>query len=224
MLAAFEPDGVLIRTRRHQRLSVAVEGETVYLVRSGVLALHATTPANRRQILSILFPGDLFRSAFAPPLPDVALTAVAPGELIRVRWSTIEAHLAREPALCSRFISQLAIGQAREALHSAIIAGLSGEQRVASFLIELALRIGRSTGAGMTFELPLARADIADYLALNADTVSRIMSRLKVKGHITLHKRGHALTRNFEALCGESPIGKTLIEMHRQWQATVSSV
>lgn len=222
-MAALEPGGTVIRTRRQQRLAVSVEGETVYLVRSGVLALHASTPSNRRQILSILFPGDLFRSAFAPPLPEIALTSVTPGELIRLRWSTIEPRLARDPDLLSLFTRQLAMRNARDAMHIATIAGLSGEQRVASFLVELGLRLGRQTGSGMTFELPLARADIADYLALNADTLSRIMSRLKAKGLITLHKRGHALARDFGALCGESPIGQALVEMHRQSQPTTGA-
>ncbi|MEW5965309.1 MAG: Crp/Fnr family transcriptional regulator [Pseudomonadota bacterium] len=217
--ASLETDGLAVRTRRRQRLAVAIDGETVYVVRSGVLALSTSAAGHRRQILSVLFPGDVFRSAFAPPLPEIALTALTSGEVVRLRWPVIERRLACEPELSALFTQRVAERQARDAMHIATISGLSGEQRVASFLIEIALRLGRPGAGGYAFELPLSRADIADYLALNPDTLSRIMSRLKAKGLITLHKRGHALARSFEALCRESPIADALVEMDRQARA-----
>lgn len=217
--AALEADGIAVRTRRRQRLAVAVDGETVYLVRSGVLALCTTSAANRRQILSVLYAGDFFRSAFAPPLPEITLTALTGGEVIRLRWSAIERRLASEPELLKMFTQRDAERQARDAIHIATISGLSGEQRVTSFLIEMALRLGQPGAGGYTFEVPLSRADIADYLALNPDTLSRIMSRLKAKGLIALHKRGHALTRSFAALCKESPIADAVVAMNRQARA-----
>lgn len=216
MWAALEADGLAVRTRRRQRLAVSVDGETVYLIRSGVLALSTTSAANRRQILSVLYAGDIFRSAFAPPLPEITLTALTGGEVVRLRWSAIERRLASEPELLKIFTQRVAERQARDAIHIATISGLSGEQRVTSFLVEMALRLGQPGAGGYTFELPLSRADIADYLALNPDTLSRIMSRLKAKGLIALHKRGHALTRSFAALCKESPIADALVEMDRQ--------
>ena len=205
-----------MRTRRRQRLATTVDGETVYLVRSGVLALHASTPSNRRQILRVMFAGDLFHSAGVPLLPETALTAVAPGELLRVRWSWLEPSLATDAGLMSCYLRLLAGQQARDTLHVAAISSLSGEQRVASFLVELALRSGRRSGAGMMFELPLARADIADYLALNADTLSRIMSRLKAKDLVTLHRRGQIIARNFAKLCLESPHAEALRALQSQ--------
>jgi CRP/FNR family transcriptional regulator len=218
--ASLESDGIVLRTRRRQRIAVAIDGETVYVVRSGVLALSTFAAGHRRQILSVLFPGDVFRSAFAPPLPEIALTALTSGEVVRLRWPVIERRLASEPELSAFFSRRLAERQARDAMHIATISALSGEQRVASFLVEIALRLGHPGGSGYAFELPLSRADIADYLALNPDTLSRIMSRLKAKGLLTLHKRGHALAQSFEALCKESPIAEALVEMDRQARAT----
>lgn len=59
-------------------------------------------------------------------------------------------------------------------MHIAAMSGLNSEERVA-VLIEIGAHIGMQAGGAISFELPLTRYNIADYLALNPDTVSRIL-------------------------------------------------
>jgi CRP-like cAMP-binding protein len=94
------------------------------------------------------------------------------------------------------------------------LGGLSGEQRVASFLIELALRLGTPGGSGISFDLPLSRTDIADHLALNADTLSRIMSRLKTRGLIAQTGRTRAVIPDWTRLCELTPVADTVLALH----------
>jgi CRP/FNR family transcriptional regulator len=78
---------------------------------------------------------------------------------------------------------------------------------VATLLVDLAPRTGVSSLNGMAFELPFNRKDIADYLGLNSDTLSRIMSRLKTAGLIGHSERNRAVVRHFPALAARSPGG-----------------
>lgn len=63
-------------------------------------------------------------------------------------------------------------------------------------------------------ERPLTRNDMADFLALNADTLSRIMSRLKSKGLIAAIGRRRLIILEPRKLCGQGPVGAALLEMH----------
>ena len=68
--------------------------------------------------------------------------------------------------------------------------------------------------AGVAFELPLSRTEIADYLALNADTLSRIMSRLKGRGLVARTGRDRALVADWDGLCAMSPLAGALAAAH----------
>ena len=92
--------GVTVRARRRQRLALVLDqSEILYVVRSGVVLLSATLPGKRRELLTILYPGDIYRSSFAPAVPDVALTAATAVEVARLRWSTAEQLAGSNPAV-----------------------------------------------------------------------------------------------------------------------------
>ena len=68
----------------------------------------------------------------------------------------------------------------------------------------------------MAFDPPFNRKDIADYLGLNSDTLSRIMSRLKTAGLIGHSERNRAVVRDFPALCGTPAGGAVAARDQRQ--------
>ena len=85
--AAIGSQATILRTRRGQTLALSFDGgETAFIVHSGVLTLQVTLPDSSRQIVAMLFPGDLFRSSFAPPHAEAALVAAGPGEVWRMRF------------------------------------------------------------------------------------------------------------------------------------------
>jgi CRP-like cAMP-binding protein len=192
----------------------AGKAEAVYIVRTGLLVLQANAPGKHRQLLALHYPNDIFRASFAPPLPAVALSAASASEAWRLPADTFETLLGTEPELGLHLNRQLAEQHARALLHVATIGALSGEERVASFLIELGLRIGARCANGLSFEVPLSRTDIADYLALNADTLSRITSRLKTKGLVAQTGRCRVLLPNWDGLCALSPVTGAVVALH----------
>ena len=72
----------------------------------------------------------------------------------------------------------------------------SAEERVAGFLLEMA---GRKSETG-SVELPMSRQDIADYLGLTIETVSRTFTQLAQSGTITLERSRRIVFRNRAAL------------------------
>lgn len=214
-LAALLPHASLVRTRSGQALALAPgRDETAFAVGAGTLALHVTLPGASCQVAALLFPGDLFRSRFVPSHADAALVSAGKAEIWRFRMSALEALAARDVAV-ARFVDQALVDQmARRAVHAVMLARFDCEQKVATLLVELALRSGTQLPGGVAFDLPLARADIAGYLGLNPDTLSRIMSRLRRSGVFTRHGRNQILVRDFAALAELTPAAQILAEMH----------
>lgn len=214
-LGALRARATPIRARRHQQLAVAGNGtENVYVVRSGLLVMKASPPGRHRQLLALLYPGDVFRSTLTPPLPATALVAASAADLWRLPAVTFEGLLSADAELGRALLQQLADQQARCLMHTALVGGMSGEERAASFLIELTLRLGTKCATGIAFEVPLSRAEIAEYLALNPDTLSRIMSRLKGRGLLVQTGRNRAVVQDWQGLCAQSPMAEALIKLH----------
>jgi len=213
--AALGSHASILHTRRGQTLALASDrGETAFIVRIGVLALQVTLPDSARQVVALLFPGDVLRSSFAPPQAQATLVAAAAGEVWRIRFTALETLAAVNPTIMRYLDDAVAGRMARQVIHAATLGQFDCEQRVATLLVELALHTGMSSpGGGVVFDLPFNRKDIADYLGLNPDTLSRIMSRLKVAGLISQSERNRAVVRDFRALAARSPAARSLIEM-----------
>jgi hypothetical protein len=76
-----------------------------------------------------------------------------------------------------RLLDRLCSHLSRRNLHQIMIGQLDADSRVASFLVALALRTCGMLRNNLVLALPMSRNDIADYLAINSDTLSRIMMR-----------------------------------------------
>jgi CRP/FNR family transcriptional regulator, anaerobic regulatory protein len=213
----FATHGVAMRARRRQRLVMGSKrSDVIYLLKSGLLVLSANGSGDRRQLLAILYPGDVFSMALVPPLDGVGVVAMTDCELVRMRPSALE-DSPRELRELDAFMGQrTAELHARSILHIARLASLSSESRVAAFILELALRTGQVVNDTVTCDLPLSRSDIADYLSLNADTLSRIMTRLKSRGAVATVGRSRAIVKSVKRLSKEVPICAATLALHGQ--------
>ncbi len=215
--AALSSHVATIRTRRGQNVALMVEGsEAAFIVRSGVLTLNVTMPGTSRQVVAILFPGDVLRSGFVPREADGTLTPANAGELWRLRGSVFAELSARDAAIASFYHEAIDRQMACRAIHVAAIGQFDCRQRVATFLLDLALRTGTPSpsGDGVVFDMPLSRIDVADYLGLNADTLSRTMSQLRSSGVLKHSERNRAVVRDLRALAALSPASRALIDLH----------
>jgi CRP/FNR family transcriptional regulator, anaerobic regulatory protein len=168
-----------IDLRRQNRLNRSlVSGENTLRVLDGVLALEAVPAGGRRQILDFLMPDDAIPASIAVTFSGFFLRALTNASL----ENRSAAASVGTPESCpetSATLRKLRSHLMRRNLHQIMIGQLDSESRVSSFLLMLAIRSGPAIGCNRLLPLPMSRDDIADYLAMNPDTLSRIMMRLE---------------------------------------------
>jgi CRP/FNR family transcriptional regulator, nitrogen fixation regulation protein len=150
----------------------------VFRVVSGVVRTTRALADGRRQIADFYLPGDVFG---VEPAAEWSATAEAVGDVVLVvaRRSSIAGDPDQAPKLWRQALSELR--RCRD--HVLALTHRSAVERLASFLLDLSMRLGVSD----SLELPMSRQDIADYLGLTIETVSRTMTQLQCDGLLRLN-------------------------------------
>ena len=186
-LAKLRRQGTSFRLGRGQPLFH--EGDSagrVFTLTRGTLKLYKLLPDGRRQVTGFMHPGDFLGVSVDD---DYAFTAEAlePAQLCafpRARFDDFtEDHAEMERELYRLAAHELAAAQQQMVLLGRKTAG----ERLASFFVLLARRAERAGAAPVRYvDLPMSRSDIADYLGLTKETVSRVLAQLKTKRLIRL--------------------------------------
>ena len=153
------------------------EAEFVYRVVSGAVRTHKVLSDGRRQITGFHLPGDLFGFEQGAAHRHSAEALADTKVLIFKRRQIERAATDRAEVACQLW--GMATNNLRLAQDLTLLLGRrSATERVAAFLMEVDERLG----GGGTFALPMTRRDIADYLGLTIETVSRTISQLEEDG------------------------------------------
>ncbi len=152
---------------------------------SGVVKLTKILADGRQQIVGLQFAPDFLGRPFrkASELNAEAATTV---QVCSFPTNVIEHMIEESPVLKDRLLQQ-ALNELDEARVWMVTLGRkTAAEKVASFLYLIATHIDPTVDAedGISFELPLTRADIADFLGLTIETVSRQITKLRKDGVI----------------------------------------
>jgi CRP/FNR family transcriptional regulator len=152
---------------------------------SGVVKLTKVLPDGRQQIVGLQFAPDFLGRPFAR---ESALNAEAATDLevCTVSKSALERVVGRSPDLERRLHDQ-ALAELDEARDWMLTLGRkTAKEKVASFLHFLAMHLDSGAEDAVEFDIPLTRQDIADFLGLTIETVSRQITRLRQAGVINV--------------------------------------
>lgn len=155
------------------------EATRVFTLTRGNLKLYKLLADGRRQVTGFMFPGDFLgisiddEHAFTAESLDESQLCWFP----RTRFDGfVDDHGAMERELYRLAAHELAAAQQQMVL----LGRKTAAERLASFFLMLAEKLGKSTPAPVRFvDLSMSRSDIADYLGLTKETVSRVLSMLK---------------------------------------------
>lgn len=160
----------------------------------GMLKVTASTTDGREQIVGLLFPGDFVGELFEEDA-TLTISALCETDLCiypRAAFErTLEEHPRMERMLLRRTL--LALGDARGRMLA--LGRRNARERIAGFLLDLVERTGHpEAGGGTRIAIPISRGEMADYLGLTIETVSRQLSQLKATGILAFAKGNRGCT------------------------------
>lgn len=180
------------------------QADFVYKVISGAVRDVRILDDGRRQIGAFHLPGDVFGLECGAN-HRYSAEAVVDSEIALVRHSTLDKAAEADGAVARKLWSVTSRDLQRLQDHLLLLGRKSAAQRVAAFLFDLSHRQHQTD----VVDLPMPRNDIADYLGLTIETVSRTLTQLErdhaigmpSARHIVLHDR-LGLVDHDHALCG----------------------
>lgn len=166
----------------------------VYKVVSGSVRTYNILSDGRRQIAGFYLPGDIFGIEFDGE-HTLAAEAISDTKVLIIKRGALEA-LAGRDASVARELLVLTARELRRVQDRILLLIKSAQERVASFLLEMA----EHGTAGNAIDLPMSRQDIADYLGLTIETVSRTLTSLESAAAIEVPTSRRIVLRNPAAL------------------------
>lgn len=152
-------------------------GQGVCIVLSGMARLYKQWPDRQRRIVSFALPGEFVDPALGSeaPFSADAIGTVTVCSLPRA----VFIDLADSRPQMMQELHASTMRAMRMAQDQVLLLGRHGaEERLVSFLLEMRSRLSVHGALSVTVPLPMSRQDIADYLGLTIETVSRTLSRL----------------------------------------------
>jgi CRP/FNR family transcriptional regulator, nitrogen fixation regulation protein len=167
----------------------------LYKVLSGAVRTYKILSDGRRQVGGFYLPGDIFGLEFTKN-HTLSAEAITNARVLVVKRSALSALAARDSSVAEQLFALT--GRELHRVQDRILLLIkNARERVASFLLEMAERASENN----TIELPMSRQDIADYLGLTIETVSRTLTSLETASAIEVSPSSRRIVlRNCAAL------------------------
>ncbi len=173
----------------------------IFQVETGAVALYKVLCDGRRQVVGFAYPGDLIGLGAASEHVMNA-QAIKPTRLRCLPVAVLNQLARQDPRLGFKLYETVAreLAATRDLLLPT--GQRSATERVISFLLAFARRNERGGKDPCVLDLPMTRADIADFLGLTIETVSRTFTKLRGMGLIELPQSSTVRIRNLNELQG----------------------
>lgn len=173
----------------------------VFMVASGAVCLYKVLADGRRQVIEFAFEGDLIGLCSAP------VEACSAQALVLTRLKCLPFAIllkaAQQDAKVALGLYQALSHELAATREHALCVGQRGAiERLATFLVMLSKRNGERGVDPQSIQLPMTRADIADFLGLTIETVSRTLSKLRARGLIQIDEITTIRLMNVDELRG----------------------
>lgn len=192
--------------RFHEHEVVFYEGDPAdrfYEVVDGRVMLYKLLPDGRRQVVEVLGPGTLF-GVTGNGIYDCNAETLTPVQVRSVERRDVEDSPAAQVHIARCLLSQLESAHD----HAVLLGRKSAFERVATFLMRFVPQRGVVGCIGpqgdkdeQVVVLTMTRQEIADYLGLTIETVSRVISDLKRKGLVEIEKQDRLRITNVCGIC-----------------------
>ena len=166
----------------------------LYKVVSGTVRTYKVLADGRRQIGAFYMPGDVFGLESSDE-HSFSAEAVSDAKVLVIKSSAVAALATRDNDVANQLLV-LTGRELRRVQDHIMLLIKTAQERVVGFLLEMSKRMPSSDQV----ELPMSRQDIADYLGLTIETVSRTLTQLENSAAIELPTSRRIVLRNRAAL------------------------
>ncbi|MEN8259620.1 MAG: cyclic nucleotide-binding domain-containing protein [Pseudomonadota bacterium] len=178
---------------------------SLYLIRSGTVKTWTVSEDGEEHIIRFHFPGDIIGlGGIGQGAYDCNATTLDDGSLCEIPFSKFQVLAEQYPSINYELLKLMS----HEIVHSRRLMKVRGYRsasaRLASFLNELSQNLSARGFASRDFNLAMRRRDIADYLGLAEETVSRTLSQFKDDGMLEVHRKYIRINdrEHLRKLCG----------------------
>lgn len=183
----------------HTVFAEADPADTLYNVTAGTVKLYKLLPDGRRQITGFLLAGDFLGLSVNDTYAYSAETVTA-STLCRFPRRRMDALLEEFPKMQRRLFSMASNELAAAQDQMLLLGRKTAKEKICSFLLMLSQRAQRRGNKENPVHVPMSRADIADYLGLTTETVSRTFTQLKTTHVISLLEGNKVLIQDMDEL------------------------
>jgi len=199
-LAEFET--LLEHIELPQRSVLFLQGDAagyVYTVTRGCVRLSKDLSDGRRQVVGFALPGDFLGLSLDKRF-GFSADALDSVTLCRFERKDFTGFLEHKPQMMRR-MHEFAAHELTIAQDQMVLLGRRrAEERVAAFLLGWRLDFAQRLGDAVTIDLPMTRQDIADFLGLTIETVSRQMTKLRKENVISIENNRHVTVHDLDRL------------------------
>jgi CRP/FNR family transcriptional regulator len=185
--------------------------EALYVVRSGALKTYVQNEAGDMQILAFHLPGEILGfDALATNLHVSQAEALERSSICELPYAKLQQVTSEVPALHRQLMRVISREVVEEHRHLVMMGKQQAQEQLASFLHGLADRYQRLHRDGTALNLPMSRYDIANYLGLVVETVSRLFSRMEEMGVLEVNRKSVRILRPdlLAALCRTDTVSR----------------
>lgn len=164
--------------------------ENLYLIKSGAVKTYHTTPDGLEQILRFHLPGDLIGlDAMGQDRHTSTAVTLETTSVCMLPWTAVETLTRRVPAVQRSLMRFIGNELANENDRVVLLGQRSARERLAAFLLHLSAQFQRRGFSATEFNLSMSRQEIANYLALAIETVSRLFTAFQSEGLLAIDRR-----------------------------------